>query len=85
MTRIVVVAVGGEGDPLIHDRWWCCGKTGLDFGTSFNSLGIGKSTKIRVMPEDEAAQAMYRLRNIAAMTTRHIGDKRVVYESVDLA
>jgi len=84
VTRIIVVAVGSEGNPLIHDRWWCSDESGLDFGTSFNSLGNDKGSKIRIMPKDEASQAAARLASITGMRLRYIEEKRVVYESVDL-
>ena len=84
VTRIIVVAVGSEGSALIHDRWWCSDESGLDFGTSFNSLGHDKGSKIRIMPKDEASQAAARLASITGMKLRYVEEKRVVYESVDL-
>lgn len=84
ITRVVIVSVGPEGAGLVHDRWWCSGDSGLEFGTSFNGLGKEKVSKIRIMPREEAAQAAARLREIAGMRVRYVEEKRVVYESVDL-
>jgi AAA ATPase domain len=84
ITRVIVVAVGPEGNPIIHDRWWCAERSALDFGGSFNGLGGAKTTKIRMMTREEAVQAAGRLAPIAAMSVRHVLGKRVVYESVDI-
>ncbi len=56
----------------------------LDFGTSFNSLGHDKISKISIMPKGEASQAAARLAKIIGMGIRYVDEKRVVYESVDL-
>jgi hypothetical protein len=84
VTRVVIVSVGPEGNPIIHDRWWCSQDSALDFGASFNGLGNDKTSKISIMPKEEASQAAIRLSNIIGMGQRYIEDKRVVYESVDL-
>jgi hypothetical protein len=84
IVRVIVVAVGAEGYPLIHDRWWCCGTSALELGTSFNGIGIGKSTKISVMSAEECTQASDRLSKAASMTRKFVDGQRVVYESFDL-
>ncbi|WP_433970336.1 hypothetical protein [Tunturiibacter gelidiferens] len=84
ITRIIVVSVGADGDPLIHDRWWCSGSSSIDTGTSFNGIGIGKSSKITLMPAEQSAQASERMTASLKMGARFIEGRRVVYESFDL-
>jgi hypothetical protein len=80
-----VIAVGGEGAPLIHDRWWCAGASALEFGTSFNGVGISKSSKISIMSPEESKQAGAKLTANAGMGIRFVDGKRVIYDSFDVS
>jgi hypothetical protein len=53
-----IVVIGGERskDSPIHDRWLIVTDSGLNFGGSVNSLGVGKTTNITEMSQDEAEQ-----------------------------
>jgi len=52
-TEIFLVGKKSNGDFLIHDRWWISKSCGLRIGTSFNSLGISKSTEISKLSKEE--------------------------------
>ena len=51
-TQIVVVGTHRTKDSPIHDRWWFTVDSGLRFGTSFRSLGIGKDAELSELPSD---------------------------------
>jgi hypothetical protein len=85
ITRIIVVDVGNQGDPLIHDRWWATGGSALDFGSSFNALGTAKQTKISVMGPTESASVIQKLSEQVRMAVRYVESRRVVYESFEIA
>lgn len=85
VTRVIVVDVGNQGDPLIHDRWWSTGNSALDFGSSFNAIGTAKQTKISVMGPEESASVIQRLSEQARMAVRFIEGRRVVYESFEIS
>jgi hypothetical protein len=85
VTRIIVVDVGNQGDPLIHDRWWAGDPTALDFGSSFNALGTAKQTKISVMKGIESSSVIERLSVQVTMSVRFVEGRRVVYESFEIS
>ena len=84
ITRVVVIAVGSGGDPLIHDRWWSSGASALDTGASFNGIGLSKSSKISVMNSDDASKADERIQAALRMSVRAVDRNRVIYESFDI-
>lgn len=49
---VYLMDYGAKHESPIHDRWWISRTSGLDMGTSFNSLGK-KASKIRIMENDE--------------------------------
>ena len=51
-----------DGSLPIHDRWWACEESALDFGTSWNSLGHLKTSVIRSV---RGRHAMARLEELA--------------------
>jgi hypothetical protein len=53
-TEITIVGTKSSGDLPIHDRWWLTNGGGIRLGTSFNSLGINKSSEITVLSAEEA-------------------------------
>jgi hypothetical protein len=54
-TMIYFIGTQSRGDSPIHDRWWLTGKSGLRVGTSFNSLGLSKSSEISLLSASEAS------------------------------
>jgi hypothetical protein len=85
VTRIIVVDVGNQGDPLIHDRWWATGDSALEFGSSFNALGTAKQTKISVMGTAESTTVSQRLSEQVRMGVRYVEGRRVVCESFEIS
>jgi hypothetical protein len=85
VTRIVVVDVGNQGDPLIHDRWWATDDSALEFGSSFNALGTAKQSKISMMGAAESAAVIQRLWAQVRMAVRFVEGRRVVYESFEIS
>lgn len=55
--QITIVGSNGGSFP-IHDRWWVSDDAGLRFGTSFNSLGVGKESDISKLTSIEARDRM---------------------------
>lgn len=53
-TEIAIVGTESSGDLPIHDRWWLINGGGIRIGTSFNSLGITKSSEISILSPEEA-------------------------------
>ena len=53
-TDIVIAGREVGGDSPIHDRWWITNGAGLRLGTSFGSLGRGKSSEIAALTSVEA-------------------------------
>jgi hypothetical protein len=51
-TDIVVVGINPRGGSPIHDRWWITESSGLRLGTSFNSIGVGKTSEISVISSE---------------------------------
>ena len=85
MTRVIIVDVGNQGDPLIHDRWWASSDSALEFGSSFNSLGTAKQTKISVMARQESTSVIQRLEEQSRMAVRYVEGRRVVYGSFEIS
>jgi hypothetical protein len=52
--EIVIVGTESHGDSPIHDRWWLTHGSGLCMGTSLNSLGITKSSDLRILSMQES-------------------------------
>ena len=53
-TEVTIVGTKSSGDLPIHDRWLLTNGGGIRLGTSFNSLGINKSSEITVLSPEEA-------------------------------
>lgn len=51
-TKIVAVGTKTNISP-IHDRWWISDSSGLRLGTSFNSIGIKRTSEISLIDENE--------------------------------
>jgi hypothetical protein len=55
-TEILIIGMASTGYSPIHDRWWITKGGGLRIGTSFNSLGITKTSEIEILSKQEAAE-----------------------------
>ena len=55
-TTIFVVGTQRTHQLPIHERWWLTRGGGLRVGTSFNSLGAGKTTEITRLTSEEASE-----------------------------
>ncbi len=53
-TEIVVVGMKTRQESPVHDRWWLTTGAGFRMGTSFNSLGITKTSEISRLSLQEA-------------------------------
>jgi len=53
-TEVIIVGLESSGELPIHDRWWITQNSGLSFGTSFNSLGINKTSEISILSLEES-------------------------------
>jgi len=53
-TEVTIVGTKSSGDLPIHDRWWLTNGGGIRLGTSFNSLGMNKSSEITILSPEEA-------------------------------
>lgn len=77
---VYLMDFGDKHESPIHDRWWISSTSGLDMGTSFNSLGK-KASKIRIM-DNEEVQLHYR--EILDFITRRVflkNNMRIRYDS----
>ena len=53
-TEIAIVGNESSGDLPIHDRGWLTNGGGIQIGTSFNLLGITKTSEITILSSEEA-------------------------------
>lgn len=78
-TQIMMVGTQSKGSLPIHDRWWITHGSGLCTGTSFNSLGINKSSDLRIMSASEAESREREIdRFLLRQATEHNAE-RLVY------
>ena len=81
---VMIVGLQTTGDTPIHDRWWLTGGSGLDIGTSLNSLGDSKATTITVLSEEDAARLEGEVDQYLNRTKRHSMGERLIYEQFTL-
>lgn len=75
-TEIIIVGTKSQGESPIHDRWLLTSGRGLRLGTSFNSLGVDKSSEISVLTEEQTRIYESEIDQYLQRTTReHKGDK----------
>ncbi len=55
-TEVVIIGTKSTGDFPIHDRWWLTNRGGLRLGTSFNSLGLSKTSEISIFSIENATK-----------------------------
>jgi hypothetical protein len=83
-TEIIIVGNEKQGASPIHDRWWVTNEGGLCMGTSFNSLGITKSSELRVVPAFEAEQREKEIDKYLNRLIREFKSDRLFYSSFTL-
>ncbi|RZA24907.1 MAG: hypothetical protein EOP10_08490 [Proteobacteria bacterium] len=52
--EVVVIGFGPSGKHPIHDRWITTDASGLNLGSSINSIGVARISDVCPMPESEA-------------------------------
>ena len=82
--EIVIVGLEGSGLSPIHDRSILTERSGLDIGTSWNSLGLSQDSKMSVLSDRDAAELSDRVREFLVGRKREYGSERLLYESVTL-
>jgi len=83
-TTIVVVGSEDSGRSPIHDRWWLTNEAGLGLGTSFNSLGRGGTSEVRLLSQLEADAKERELEPFLRMERRDSNRERLRYTSFSL-
>lgn len=76
---IVVVGSRDTGEPPFHDRCWLTSVAGLRIGSSFGSLGFGKTCEISMMDDAAFAQAVEECERYESHSLRVWKDQRVDY------
>ena len=83
-TTIVIAGRATDGSSPIHDRWWISDTQGIRFGTSFASLGSGKSSEISSIDEVEASALRKEIDLYLTCSARDIGGVRLRYSVLHL-
>lgn len=83
-TEIVIVGAESSGESPIHDRWWLTKGQGLRVGTSYNSLGVTKSSEISILSPDEAVALENEVDQYLQGWKREYGGERLRYLRFDL-
>jgi hypothetical protein len=74
---VVIVGKSSTGEHPIHDRWWLSEKSGLRFGTSANSLRIGKLSEISEIVESDVTARVAEVDPYLAGSVREFGGGRL--------
>lgn len=83
-TDIVIVGTEKTGDSPIHDRWWITEGSGLRIGTSFNFLGLKKSTEISQLTEEEALSMEKEMDQFLYRQVREYNGEKLQFTSFSL-
>jgi hypothetical protein len=78
-TSICVAGLKSDGSLPIHDRWWVSGDACLEFGTSWNGLGIKKASVVRSGGNTEATSRLMEMEPYLSGTKRSVDGERIVY------
>jgi hypothetical protein len=78
-TDIVVVGTESKGDSPIHDRWWVTENSGIRMGTSFNTLGIGKTSDISILSREESSSREVEIDRCLQRIEREYKEERLLY------
>jgi len=82
--EVVVAGFEANGESPIHDRWWLTNGSGLRFGTSYKSLGVGKVSEISIMSPVEADERERRVDEYVVDRKRIQGKDRIRYVSFSM-
>lgn len=77
-TDIIIIGTESRGEPPIHDRWWITKGSGLQMGTSFNSLGLVKISDISVMDQEKAMLREQEIDQYILRQKREINGERIL-------
>lgn len=81
---ICIAGTLNDGSLPIHDRWWACEESALDFGTSWNSLGHLKTSVIRSVRGRHAIARLEELAPFFRMKSRGADGTKYKYVSFTL-
>lgn len=83
-TDIIIVGTQTKHDSPVHDRWWLTRGGGLRVGTSFNSLGLTKTSEIsRLSPEEAETRETEINQYLHRWKQEHEGE-RLLYTTFNL-
>lgn len=74
----------GSGTSPLHDRWWISGEFGFRIGTSFNSIGIGRSSEIAELSAEEAAQRKFEILRFLDRSERYFRGNRIAIQTFSI-
>ncbi|MNU76991.1 hypothetical protein D3C71_665540 [compost metagenome] len=83
-TEIVIVGIKPHGNHPIHERWLISGIHGLRVGTSVHSIGIGRTSEISVISEDDVTTRRNEIEAFLGRNERTFRGERVGYSVIDL-
>lgn len=76
LTELAIIGTQTNGILPIHDRWCLTGNSGIRIGTSFNSLGVSKTTEISELNASEVAERRAEAEQYLERRKReHLGEK----------
>lgn len=82
-TEVIAFSTADTDKTVIHDRWLLTNGVGLRFGTSFNSVGVGKLSEISEIEPARAASCEHQL-NQYISRQRVIDGAKIQYLSFTL-
>ena len=83
-TDIVIAGTESGGELPIHDRWWLTLGGGIRIGTSFNALGLSKTSEISILSQDEAEMCEKEVDQYLQRAKREHDGERVLYDLIML-
>ena len=82
--EIVVIGLEKSGKSPIHDRSVLTERSGVDIGTSWNSLGLSQDSTISVLTQRAASELTDRVSEFLVERRREYATERLLYDSVTL-
>ena len=83
-TEIIIVGLESSGQLPIHDRWWFTKNSGIRVGTSFNSLGINKTSEISILSVEESKSRENEINQYISREKRIHNNERLTYNLFSL-
>jgi len=83
-TEVIIVGFESSGELPIHDRWWITQNSGLSFGTSFNSLGINKTSEVLILSIEESKLRENEINQYISCEKRIHKNERLTYNLFSL-